>query len=181
MRLIPGRPTHLLLVTFLLTAACGDDPLESVPVPEGQMSATISGAITDQYEVTGRYPGGSSGEPETFAAARFNSFNGSFAVGGWRAREPDIQDALLIEFRDATEPGTYAISGGLLNYGSTDSGSGRTFEVTAGQVTLVAFSQDRVHGTFQATGIDALASPLDPAPDTVYITDGTFSVPVVDF
>ncbi len=169
---------RLLIAGLLLATAC-EDPNLPPQAPVGEMSATLGGAISEQYEVKGSYPGPHTGQPVTFAAVRPGVEAGTFSIGGWRARDPQIQDVLLVDLRGVAEPGAYPIAGGFLTYGQTATAPGRIFRITSGEVTIHIASGDHLEGTFHATAAEVVLPLGGPAPDTVHIADGAFDVPVV--
>lgn len=170
---------RLLLVAGLLLVTACDDPNLPGETPVGEMSATLGGAISEQYDAKGRYPGSRTGRPVTFAAAQRGPEAGMFAVGGWRARDPELQDALMFELRGVAEAGVYPLTGGVLNHGRTETDIPRIFRITSGEATIHLASEDRLQGAFHAIAVEMVPPVGGPEPDTVSISEGTFDVPIV--
>lgn len=151
------------------------------PVPSGELSAVLSGAIHDTYKAEGSEPP-HIGHSATFASARSGEHPGMFGIMGLRARGA-TQDALLLELRGAMETGVYPARG-FFRYGDPEMGldSGRIFDLSEGQIEVISITSERIRGTFEGTAVEVsniFSAPRPP--DTLRISEGRFDVPLVPF
>lgn len=168
----------LLLAVLLLTAAC-HDPADPETTPVGELTATLSGAVSERYVSSGPYPGPTT-DPATFAAAQSGNDDGTYIIGGFRARGSGLQDAITIGLRSVDGPGSYPTESLIVSFGQSERTTGSYFTGTSGEVTLDVITVERLEGSFQGTALELLPPLSGRHPDTVHISEGRFSVPIID-
>lgn len=92
---------------------------------------------------------------------------------------PDIQDVLLLDLRGFDGAGTYALGEGTVVRGQTRTSPGVWFRITSGEVTIESVAGELIEGRFTATAVEAVPPNFGAVPDTVRISEGRFSVPIV--
>ncbi len=170
------RRAHCSCILALLafTAGC-DRATGNEDQPLGALSVSLSGSVNELYQAEGAMPQNSS-NVATFAAALASArVSGAYAIGGFRASGTK-QDALTIDLRGVSAPGDYPI-GGLLTLHESG-GIVRNFSLRQGTARITALTEARLAGEFSAIGV-TYAGPLEPPPDTVVLSSGTFDVPIV--
>jgi hypothetical protein len=186
-----GRPSFLrsliscaagfVVLSFLLALAACRSTTAPEHNPSGEHTALFSGAVVDTFRAVGAEPPPTR-EPVTFASARPGAEAGIFGIMGLRARA-GVQDILLLELHNVTGPGVYAARGSF-QHGVQASilGSGRIFEITAGEIEITSVTGERLGGAFAGTAVERIVRFPPPAhPDTIWIAEGRFDVPVLPF
>ena len=189
------RAAWLPLLAFtLLATGCGDSPTEPAPPEEVEptVSFTYSGARSGTYRVEGEVPLDAERQPQhgTWAAAL--QIDGEDpGITAARADTAPIADVFLIALHNITEPGSYSLTPepqcqlatatscatGLFVFGFDWEGERNpdaAFYLESGTVTVTAVDDERIRGTFQASG-----PSLFRGGGTISLASGTFDVPVV--
>jgi hypothetical protein len=177
-----------LAVASLLAVAACESATNSNESDEGSLSFSYAGGRTGSFNATGAYDRLQPNASPWAVGNRGVLQTGQSAVGVYARADRD-GDALVDEFLlliEEPQVGTFTCAeagsscpvGAFLILGTTPNGEDAQaiYASTSATVNITAINQDRATGSFV---MSMESFDLDEAADSVRVTSGTFSVPLV--
>ncbi len=185
---IPPRARLALAAAALLAAAACESAVNANETDEGTLSFSYSGDDSGAFSATGAYDRLRPNASPWAVGNRGTLASGRTAVGVYARADRDGDD-LVDEFLmliEAPQVGTITCTGdttgcpvgAFLVLGTTPTGqeAQAVYASASATVNITAVSQDQASGTFVMT---MEGYNVEDAADSVQVTRGTFSVPVM--